>query len=292
MKHLFFFLFGLLSLTAHADSFENYLREKEQNVSHKQHLPYILSHGHKTQVSVLFIHGIFSSPFYFRQVAESFYKKGYNVVTILLPGHWGKDIYDMKSTTSNSWSAEADRGYEFARTLGDRVILAGHSLGGLLSIEQAIKRPASEVVGVFLMSPALAIKPVVLTACRAGKQFRLDGNTFTLSKPDGKNIPWFAPRAALLIQELYLRVKYLDLNVPMYLAYTWNDPVVRVNTLKTFKYDVQTHNKKVRIYSLTSGVAHANIGQGSQDHPTYPVAAANWDFDNMMIEGMSFLAQF
>lgn len=288
----FLILFFLLSVTSlQADSFQDYVNEKKQSISHQRHLPYTLSHGYKTKISVLLIHGTFSSPLYFRQMAERFFDKGYNVITILLPGHWDKNIYQMDHITNQSWSEETDRGYRYALDAGERVILAGHSLGGLLAIEQAIKRPASEVAGLFLLSPSIELKEVVIAACFLGKSLRLDGNLFPPSTPNEVNVPYFAPRAGLLIRQLYHRVDYSTLKTPMYMAYTWADQVVRVHTLKSF-YAYALNPKKVRVYSLTSGVQHANIGQGKDDVQTYPSFKANYDFEIMMNEGINFLEQF
>jgi esterase/lipase len=80
-------------------------------------------------------------------MAKSFYERGYNVVTILSPGHWEKDLYRMGKLDSKKWSREADIGWELAKQHGDKVILAGHSLGSLLNLEQSMKRDPEEIHG-------------------------------------------------------------------------------------------------------------------------------------------------
>lgn len=285
----FLLLALLLPLSAQALTWEEYLAQKQATVSHERHLPFRLTHGYKTAKSVLLVHGIYSSPLHFRGMANAFFSAGYNVVTVLLPGHYDKDMRSIDRTTNAQWSAEVDKGYELALELGDRVILAGHSLGGLLSIEQSLKRPRNEIVGLVLISPALKVWPAVMAACHAGVALGLNGNVFTPHRPDGVNIPYFGPIAGPLIQTLSDRVLVKPLRVPLFLAYTWNDNVVDVPFVKKYFNNVKTPKLK-RVYGLFSGVAHGDISQGPQDPSTYG-NKTNHDFDAMMSEAIHFIDQ-
>ncbi len=277
----------VLPMTANALTWEQYLAQKQATVSHERHLPFRLTHGHKTAKSVLLVHGIYSSPLHFRGMANAFFKAGHNVVTVLLPGHYDKDMRSIDRTTNAQWSAEVDMGYELALQHGDRVILAGHSLGGLLSVEQSLKRPTSELAGLVLISPALKVWPAVMAACRAGVALGLNGNVFTPHRPDGINIPYFGPIAGPLIQSLSDRVLVKPITVPVYMAYTWNDNVVDVPFVKKYFSRVSTTKLK-RVYGLFSGVAHGDISQGPEDLSTYG-NKTNPDLDAMMTEAIDFI---
>lgn len=138
-------------------TWKQYEALKRTHVSHERHMPYRLTHGYKTAKSVLLVHGIYTSPLYFKGMAQAFFEAGYNVVTVILPGHWEKDFYSVDKIKNEAWSKEVDLGYEFARELGDQVILSGHSLGALLAIEQSLKRSRSEIHSLVILSPALKV---------------------------------------------------------------------------------------------------------------------------------------
>ncbi len=278
----------LITLPAFGITFPEYLAAKKKNISHERHLPYLLTHGHKTETSVLLIHGIFSSPLYFKGMANAFYERGYNVVTIILPGHWEKDWYRMGKMDSSEWSKEADIGWELAKQYGDRVILAGHSLGSLLNLEQSMKRNREEIHSMVMLSPAVVLNwPTVLSA-RVGETIHIDGNTFVRKKPDGIQTPDFNPRAALLIKETEERVMKKPITVPYYMAYTWADPVLDVPALIRYFNQFQV-KRKVRSFSLTSGVFHNNISQSPEDFLTFTTGEGNAHFHPMMDEALDFI---
>ena len=154
MKTCFLLLCLALSWNSWALNWESYLNQKRELVSHSDHLPYQLSHGHKTATSVLVIHGAYSSPLHFKAMSQAFFNAGHNVISILLPGHWEKDLRSLDKTSYHQWIAEVDVAYELAKTMGDKVVIAGHSLGGLLAVEQSSKRPEHELTAIILFSPA------------------------------------------------------------------------------------------------------------------------------------------
>ncbi len=282
-------LFALAVAHARAGEWETYLEEARARVSHESHLPYRLTHGHKTPRSVLLVHGIYSSPLYFRGMAEAFFRAGHNVVTVLLPGHFEKDWYSMRQVHGSDWSAEVDRGYQLARELGEQVVLAGHSLGGLLSWEQAAKRPAGEVAGLVIISPALKVQDAVLAACRAGRGVGLSGNFFVRARPDGVRVPHFDPVAGPLIQGVADRVLAGPLpRVPLFMAYTWNDNVLDVVALR--RHYLRMPGPKQRyVYAFRlGGVDHGSISQSPQDEATFG-NGRNPDFGRMMQQALDFL---
>lgn len=277
----------LFPLSALGVTWEEYLAQKKLSVSHHRHLPYRLTHGHKTEKSVVLIHGIYSSPLYFRAMANAYFNAGHNVITVLLPGNWDKNIYQMKKTTNEDWSREVDIGYELALELGHKVILSGHSLGGLLSIEQALKREDSRIHSLVLISPSLKVWNAVLAACSLGVALNLDGNTFNFTKPDGIQIPSYDPIAGHLIQNLANRVLTKKITVPVFMAFTWDDSVVNVNFLNKY-YKAMSVDKRLVRFKISSGILHGDISQGPTDALAYG-ARANPEFDLMMENALNFV---
>jgi esterase/lipase len=282
-----FLLLIFLPLIALGTTWDEYIAQKKATVSHERHLPYRLTHGHKTQKSVLLIHGTYSSPLYFRGMAEAYFNAGHNVVTILLPGHWDKDFQRMKKITHEDWSRETDIGYQLALELGDEVILSGHSLGGLLSVEQALKRHDKNIHSLVLLSPSLKIWKAILAVSAIGRTLKLDGNNFTFSKPDGIQNPSFDPVAAHLIQSLADRVLKRPLTVPVFMAFTWSDQVVDVRFVNQYFKSIPVEKRLIK-YKLTSGIFHGDISQSPSDVSAWG-AKPNPLFDILMGDALNFV---
>ena len=289
MKLLFLFLF--MPVSAMALSWDDYIEDKKSIISHEKHLPYQLTHGYKTPKSVLLIHGIYSSPLYFKAMAEAYFEAGYNVVTVLLPGHWEKNYRLMRKITNEDWSREIDKGFEFAQRLGDKVILSGHSLGGLLSIEQALKRPTDQIHSLVVLSPSLKVRSLALRTCGLGMRLNITGNEFLFSKPDGVNVPLFDPIAGLHIQNLSDRVLRTNLSVPVFMALTPNDPVVDVSFLISFFQSIPSEKKLIR-YKVSSGIFHGDIYQKPGSESFAFGTKGNPDFDNLMNQALDFIESF
>src|SRR5579859_6039497 len=47
----------------------------------------LLTHGQKTERVIAFIHGYTNCPMQFAPLAEAFYQRGYNTLTVLMPHH-------------------------------------------------------------------------------------------------------------------------------------------------------------------------------------------------------------
>lgn len=117
--------------------------------------PIALIHPRRTEYSALLIHGLNDSAYYMANVAEVLHEQGFNVVTILLPGH-GTDNADMLEVTAEQWRTEVAAGWQMAELLGHRVVVAGFSLGAALALDLALDR--SDVSGLVLFSPALDLR--------------------------------------------------------------------------------------------------------------------------------------
>lgn len=103
---------------------------------------------------VLLTHGLTSSPYTMRHLAAFFQQNGFRVMVILLPGH-GTQPGDLLEVTWQEWAKTVAYGaYKLAEEV-DEVYLAGHSIGGALSVYQSLRD--SRVRGLFLFSPALRI---------------------------------------------------------------------------------------------------------------------------------------
>ena len=107
-----------------------------------------------TQKAVLLIHGLTDSPFTFHDLAKIYFEQGYNVRTLLLPGH-GTAADALSSVTAKQWQQAVD--YAIARTSQDfeQVILGGYSTGAALLVNSLTLNPISpKITALMLFSPA------------------------------------------------------------------------------------------------------------------------------------------
>jgi carboxylesterase len=99
---------------------------------------------------VLVLHGFTGNPQSMRPLAEAFADAGLSVDLPLLPGH-GTAMEDMIPTRWADWSAAAEEAYTSLRARCDKVVVAGLSMGGTLSLFLAENHP--EITGIVLVNP-------------------------------------------------------------------------------------------------------------------------------------------
>jgi len=94
-----------------------------------------LSHGKKMKKVVIFFHGVTNCPQQFEQLSMELYSLGYNVYIPRLPHHGKADrlTEDLKNIKAYELSTLASQSVDIAQGLGEQVIVAGISGGGLMS---------------------------------------------------------------------------------------------------------------------------------------------------------------
>lgn len=141
--------------------FAEYVAEKESTIQEKgsnytlPSLPTSHLRGSRKEYAVLLIHGLNDSAYYMSDLTSLFGSKGFNAISILLPGH-GTDTRDMLSATVEDWRKEVDRGIRMANMLGEKLIIVGFSLGATLAIDAMFR--GNNVHALYLFSPALEVK--------------------------------------------------------------------------------------------------------------------------------------
>lgn len=123
-----------------------------------RHKPYLLT-NQDSDTAILLVHGIYGSPVQFEQLAQTLFKNGYTVMAVLLPGHGGS-AKDFSKTKPNDWHEEVSRATVLLKKSHKNIYMIGHSMGGLLIINEGIK---NGVNGVILMSVPMKIKMTIRT---------------------------------------------------------------------------------------------------------------------------------
>lgn len=104
----------------------------------------------------LVLHGFTGTPQSMRPLAEAFAAAGFTVELPLLPGH-GTSVDDMLLTSWADWSAAAEAAYDELAARCDRVVVAGLSMGGTLSVWLAARHP--EIAGIICVNAAVMEQP-------------------------------------------------------------------------------------------------------------------------------------
>ncbi len=141
--------------------FDEYRQQKLQEIERQSEgyrlpsAPTAHLYPNRTEYSVLLIHGLNDSAYYMDDIAALLHAHGFNVLTLLLPGH-GTDTRDMLEVSAEQWRDEVEKGLQIASLVGRKVIIGGFSLGGALSIDAALRR--SDIHGLLLFSPAIELR--------------------------------------------------------------------------------------------------------------------------------------
>src|SRR5438445_9825017 len=98
----------------------------------------------------LVVHGFTGCPQSMRPLARAFAAAGFAVELPLLPGH-GTSVDDMLTTTWDDWSGCAERAYVDLAARCQRVVVAGLSMGGTLTVWLAAHHP--EFAGIVVVNP-------------------------------------------------------------------------------------------------------------------------------------------
>jgi carboxylesterase len=112
-----------------------------------------LSHDGAGPHGALVIHGYTGNPSSMRELAEAFVAAGLHVEMPRLPGH-GTHIDDMIPTGWPDYVAEAEAAYQRLAARADKVVVAGLSMGGALTLRMGASHP--EIAGLICINAATA----------------------------------------------------------------------------------------------------------------------------------------
>ncbi len=115
--------------------------------------------GAKT--AILFIHGIVGAPTQFEDLLQ-IVPDEISIYNLLLDGH-GKTVKDFSNTSMFKWENQVKNVIGELKNTHQNLIVVGHSMGGLLSICEAIKQPES-ICQLFLLAAPLkiSVKPLFI----------------------------------------------------------------------------------------------------------------------------------
>lgn len=101
---------------------------------------------------VLVLHGFTGNPQSMRGLAEAFATAGFTVELPRLAGH-GTTVDDMLTTSWSDWSADVEAAYGRLAAKTERIVVAGLSMGGLLTLQTALEHP--DVAGIICINAVI-----------------------------------------------------------------------------------------------------------------------------------------
>ena len=179
----------------------------------------------------LCIHGFTGNPTSMRPVAEAFAAAGFAVELPRLPGH-GTTVEDMLTTSWDDWSAEAEAAYQRIAKRASKVVVAGLSMGGTLTVWLAEKHP--EIAGIVAINAAVAPQPPEVVEMVKGMvdegQTLMPGIGSDIAKPDVVESAYegtpLAPLLSLIGAAQEVSERLGDITCPVLIMTSPNDHVV------------------------------------------------------------------
>ena len=119
----------------------------------------LLVHPAVRPTAVVLFHGLSASPAQFARFAAELHEHGHNVIVPRLPHHGHRDRLStaLERLTADELRATAVQSVELASRLGERVVVAGFSLGGLLTTWVAQRESLHRAVAI---APFLGVSMV------------------------------------------------------------------------------------------------------------------------------------
>jgi carboxylesterase len=180
----------------------------------------------------LVLHGFTGNPSSMRSLAESFAGAGFHVELPRLPGR-GTSIEDMLTTGWADWTAEVEAAYQRLAARAGKVVVAGLSMGGSLTLWTALEH--ADVAGIVCINPATSpqaaeILTMIDEMLAAGTEV-MPGIGSDIADPDSRELAYegtpVRPLKDFMDSGLVpLSARYGELTMPLLLFTSRQDHVV------------------------------------------------------------------
>jgi carboxylesterase len=237
-----------------------------------------------SDLGVVVLHGFTGNPASMRGLAEACAAAGFHVELPRLPGH-GTTIDDMLTTSWGDWVGEATQALERIRLRADRVVVAGLSMGGALTLRLGADHP--DLCGLVCINPAT--QPQVPEVIAMLQGMLADGTTVMpgvgndIADPAETELAYaelpLAPALSFMVDGLApLAAQYPSMRMPLlllnspndhvvepaqaeFLAESYGGPIERVSLERSFHVATQDYDKEL-INERTIAFARRVCDQG------------------------------
>ncbi|HID40357.1 MAG TPA: alpha/beta fold hydrolase [Calditrichaeota bacterium] len=201
-------------------------------------------------MGILLFHGLTACPFELKELAIQLNTKGFRVHVPLLPGH-GTHPKNLLSLSWQDWFEAAKKDLFALRKKCKKIIVGGLSTGASLALHLSAHYQVEGVIalspGMFLKSKAVKLVPILRPFVRYHRKkngpdiFDEEARRNSLGY---KKIP---VKSIIEAQNLYkhLQEDLPEIYVPVFLAQSINDHVVRYDGAEYIYRAVSSHNKQL-----------------------------------------------
>lgn len=196
------------------------------------------------QCAVLFIHGILSTPRYFDHFLSAV-PEGWDIYNILLDGHGGT-VGDFSRTSMEKWQAQTAARLEELCLHYNKVVVAAHSLGTLLAINEVPRHP--KVAALLLLDVPLVVrvKPTMMAQSLKAAFGKLDDSdpwegalsqmvSITLTRRLWQYLGWVPRFWELLTLCRQTRDRVGAVTVPCHVFHARQDELVSMQSARYFQ---------------------------------------------------------
>lgn len=194
-------------------------------------LPNLYYTGSKTKYVYIFVHGLFMNQNQFRYNAEDAFLRGINSIVTVLPGHESGSNEDLSLYNEIDWIAHSYHLVEIARSMGEKVIVIGHSAGGLISFILGLDK---QIDGAVLIQPAFGLTAKSSFASLFGGLAQLFiENSSNLAPVGGRMVARLISKTFHCSSEVYSKfcVKPSDYEIPTIVYADPKDDVVDTSAI-------------------------------------------------------------
>jgi len=209
------------------------------------HTPIYLENPIKSGI-VVFIHGFMGSPRQFDYLAAAVYDRGFSAAALMLPGHGGS-AKDFSLGTYERWQGHVNSEIERFSSDYKDIWLVGHSMGGLLAINAAVKysgysRGVFSIACPFIMSAFSSFALKVRFKQVFGKKSDPIKAAYlsASSVPPSPSLIWRAAKPASELKTLMAaaRANLLNLHLPVTAVYSASDELVSIASLDILRAEL------------------------------------------------------
>ncbi|MBE6926856.1 MAG: alpha/beta fold hydrolase [Ruminococcaceae bacterium] len=200
------------------------------------------------KTAVLMIHGICGTPNHFRALLplEEAVPADWSLYNIVLDGHC-EDVPAFGKASMKKWKAQTEKLFEELCNTYENIVLVGHSMGTLLSVRQALRRPEKVRLLFMVAAPTPPFVRLSAASYAVGLAFGIKKEKAPVYNAMGiacgmkltpklwRYIPWI-PRMIELLQECSVVSKlYKDLQVPCIAWQSEKDELVSRRSIKVLQ---------------------------------------------------------